>query len=128
MAHLNKIMLIGNVGRCETRTFESGKLTTATLCVSERYTRRDGTVAEESSWFDLVINGKLAEIAEKYVTKGTQLYVEGRMRQRSYTAKDGENRKVWEVVVASFQLLSPKKADGEAPSATAADNPDDLPF
>ena len=126
MASLNKVMLIGNVGRIEVRTFQDGKVVNASLAVSERYTKRDGTQVEDTTWFNLVINGKLADVFDKYVQKGDRLYVEGRCRQRSYQTREGEYKYIWEVVVMQMQMLSAKKED-DANAAAPAPASDDLP-
>ena len=110
MANLNKIMLIGNIGRTDTRTFDNGKMVNASLAVSENYTNRNGDKVENTTWFNLVFNGKLADIADKYLTKGSPVYVEGRMRERRYQ-KDGEERSTWEVMVQGLQLLGRKAQD-----------------
>lgn len=111
MVSLNKIMLIGNVGRIETKTFQDGKVVNATLAVTERYKKRDGSQVENTVWFNLVINGGTADAAEKYVGKGSPIFVEGRLRTRTYTSRDGEERKIQEVLVQSLLLLA-KKEDG----------------
>lgn len=126
MASLNKILLIGNVGRIEVRTFQDGKVVNASLATSERYTKRDGTQVEDTTWFNLVINGKLADVFDKYVQKGDRLYVEGRFRQRSYQTREGEDKYIWEVVVMAMQMLSAKKED-DANAAAPAPASDDLP-
>ena len=128
MASLNKVLLIGNVGRIEVRTFQDGKVVNASLAVSERYTKRDGTQVEDTTWFNLVVNGKQAEVFEKYVKKGDRLYVEGRFRERTYQTREGENKSIWEVVVGGFQMLSPKGQENAADNAPAdsADLPDDF--
>lgn len=122
MASLNKVMLIGNIGRVEVKTFQDGSVVNASLAVSENYTKRDGTKVEDTTWFNLVINGKLAEVFEKYVKKGDSLYVEGRMRQRSYQTREGEDKYIWEVVVMQMQMLSKKKEDGAAAPAPVDDD------
>lgn len=126
MASLNKVMLIGNVGRIEVRTFQDGKVVNASLATSERYTKRDGTQVEDTTWFNLVVNGKLADVFDKYVQKGDRLYVEGRQRQRSYQTREGEEKYIWEVVVMAMQMLSAKKED-DANAAAPAPASDDLP-
>ena len=116
MLTLNKIFLAGNVGRCEVHAFQDGKVANITLAVNERYTRRDGEKVENTNWFDLVVNGKLADIAEQYIKKGTPIYVEGRLRQREYTTKDGDTRRVWEVMVTNIQLNGSKADKEEEPA------------
>lgn len=127
MASLNKAMLIGNVGRVEVKTFQDGSVVNASLAVSENYTKRDGTKVEDTTWFNLVVNGKLAEIFEKYVSKGDRLYVEGRFRERKYQTREGENKSIWEVVVMQMQMLSPKNNQEVAAAPAEGDDlPDDF--
>lgn len=120
MLTLNKIFLAGNVGRCEVRTFQEGKVANITLAVNERYTKRDGEKVENTTWFDLVANGKLADIAEQYIEKGTPIVVEGRVRQREYTTREGDTRRVWEVMVQALQLNGSKPEKEEAPAEAPA--------
>ena len=132
MASLNKVMLIGNIGRIETKAFQDGKVVNASLAVSENYKKRDGEQVENTTWFNLVVNGKLADIFDQYVEKGAQIYVEGRLRERRYTSRDGSDRSVWEVMVQQMQMLSNKEQ--EEPARPAADPAvaqlvdDDIPF
>ena len=139
MASLNKIMLIGNVGRIEVKSFQDGKVANAALAVSERYTKRDGTKVESTEWFNIVIRGVSADVAERYVSKGSPLFVEGKLRTRRYTSRDGEERSVQEVQVDSMVLLgsgaqgSASQGSASQPSAPSRpvqnDDPgDDLPF
>lgn len=132
MASLNKVMLIGNIGRIETKTFQDGKVVNASLAVSENYKKRDGEQVDNTTWFNLVVNGKLADIFDQYVEKGAKIYVEGRLRERLYTSRDGSDRSVWEVMVQQMQMLSKKEqekpdqpADNPAPAALVDD---DIPF
>lgn len=126
MASLNKAILIGNVGRVEVRTFQDGKVVNASLAVSERYTKRDGTQVEDTTWFNLVVNGRLADVFDNYVQKGDRLYVEGRFRQRSYQTREGDEKYIWEVVVREMQMLTPKNQDGAAGQQPADDLPEDF--
>lgn len=107
MATLNKCMFIGNVGQDPTiRQFENGSVANLSLAVSERYTDRSGQSVERTEWISLVANGKLVDVIGQYVTKGTTLYVETRMRTRKYTDQSGQERSVTEFIVLSMQLLS----------------------
>lgn len=113
---LNKVLLIGNAGRDpEVRHLESGVVTaTFTLATTERFRdRNSGENREQTEWHNIVCWRNLAEIAEKYVRKGTQLFIEGRIRSRSYNDKDGNTRYVTEIVADNMQLLG-RKADNPA--------------
>ena len=109
---LNKIMLIGNVGQDpKTRAFEGGrKIATLTLATTDKgYTLQNGTqVPERTEWHNLVLTDRLADVAEKYVRKGDKLYVEGKLRQRSYEKQGGVKAYVWEVQVQNMEMLTTK--------------------
>lgn len=118
---LNKVMLIGNVGHTpEVKTGDSGKWVRFTLATTDRaYTTKDGvTIPERTEWHNIVANGKLAEVVENYVTKGSKLYIEGKLRSRKYTDKNGVERTVTEVYASGMELLTPKeKTQQDAPVA-----------
>lgn len=104
---LNKIMIIGNAGKDpEVVTFQDGsRMAKLTLAATEKYTDRNGQRQQQTEWFNVVINGKSVDVAEKYVRKGSQIYVEGKVRTRKYQAQDGSERYVTEVLCQSLQLL-----------------------
>lgn len=113
---LNKVLLIGNAGRDpDVRHLESGTVTaTFSLATTERFRdRNSGETKEQTEWHNIVCWRNLAEIAEKYVRKGTQLFIEGRIRTRSYNDKDGNTRYMTEIVADNMQLLG-RKADNPA--------------
>lgn len=107
---INRITLLGNVGGDpEIRTIDGGaKVATFTLATTERsYTKRDGTVSpERTEWHNIVLWRGLADIAEKYIRKGTKLYIEGPLRTRSYEDRNGVKRYVAEVYADNLELLS----------------------
>lgn len=111
---LNKVMLIGNCGKDpDVRHLESGSVTASfTLATTERYKDRNGDTKEQTEWHNIVCWRGLAEIAEKYVRKGTPLFIEGRLRYRSYNDKDGNLRYITEIQADSFQMLG-KKSDNQ---------------
>ena len=106
----NKVQLIGNAGKDpEVKTFEGGrKLATISIATSESYTNDKGEKITDTQWHNLVAWGKTAEIIEKYVVKGNQFAVEGKLTHRSYDVKNGEKRYVTEVVVSDVLLLGSK--------------------
>lgn len=126
MATLNKVLLIGNVGRDpDVRYLDSNssqgaqgtKVATFTLATTERYRDRGGEQRENTEWHNLVLWRQLAELAEKYIRKGSQIYVEGRLRTRSYTDAQGQKKYMTEIVADNVQLLSRRDGDGApAPS------------
>ena len=130
---MNKIFLIGRIGRVEVKTFQSGeKVVLASLATSLRYTDRNGEKREQTEWHNLVINGKLADVAERYVTKGDLLSVVGRMTYRKYTNSNGVEVSSPEVRVEELELMpKPSAAASEAKPAAGSAAPqgsDDLPF
>ncbi|MFV8374328.1 single-stranded DNA-binding protein [Flavobacterium sp. LB1P62] len=103
----NKVQLIGHVGNDpEIKTFDGGKkLVNFTLATNESYKNDKGEKVEETQWHKLVAWGKTAEIIEKYVTKGKEIAIEGKLTHRSYDDKNGEKRYITEVVVNDVLLL-----------------------
>lgn len=106
MASLNKVLLIGNVGKDpEIKTFASGnKVAQITLATSERYTDRDGNKKEETEWHSVQAFGKLADVVERFVHKGSLLYLDGKIRTRSYEA-DGRTMYRTEILADHIQML-----------------------
>lgn len=103
---LNKVMLIGNVGKDpEVTTFEGGnKVAKFTLATSERYTDKSGQKQEKTEWHNIVAWGTQADVIEKYVTKGKQLYIEGQITSRSWE-QDGVKRYATDIKLTSFVFL-----------------------
>lgn len=111
---MQKIMLIGRLGQMpETRNFESGsKVTQFSVAVSERY-KKNGETIESTEWFRCEAWNKLSDICEKYLEKGKQVYIEGKMKTDTYE-KDGETRKIQKVMVNTLELLGSKSDNGNA--------------
>lgn len=103
----NKVQLIGHVGNDpEIKTLEGGrKWANFTLATNENYKNDKGEKVEETQWHKLVAWGKTAEIIEKYVTKGKEIAIQGKLSHRSYDDKNGEKRYITEVVVNEVLLL-----------------------
>lgn len=100
------------------------------LATTERYQDRSGEWQEDTQWHSLVIGGKLADIAEKYVHKGDPLFVQGALKYRRYTDREGSDRTVTEIRVTTLQLLARRKDAPAAATATDEDGdmPDDFDF
>jgi single-strand DNA-binding protein len=140
---VNKVILVGNVGKDpETRHLEGGNTVSKfSLATSEVYKNKDGEKITNTEWHNIVLWRGLAEIAEKYVKKGSQLYIEGRIRTRSYTDQDNNTRYITEIIGDSMQMLG-KRSDGSSegpsvkqqsaasestqPSGNPAEMPEDL--
>lgn len=147
MPYLNKVMLIGNVGKDpETRVTPSGrKRVTFSLATSKRYRDNSGETKEETQWHNVVGWGKIPDIIEQLgVKKGTTLYVEGEVQYRAWDDQStGQKRYATDINMSTFQLLTPRQSttngthaharpNGNPATATApmpqADEEDDLPF
>ncbi|SFI05840.1 single-stranded DNA-binding protein [Halpernia frigidisoli] len=106
MSLRNKVSLIGRTGKeVEIINFEKGKLAKVSLATSDFYTNALGEKVEETQWHNLVVNGKLADIMEKYVTKGKEIAVEGKIQYRTYDDKEGVKRYFTEIRVEELVLL-----------------------
>ena len=111
---LNKVLLIGNVGKDpEVRHLESGaSVATITLATSERFRDRNGETRELTEWHTVIAWRQLADLAENFIRKGTQIYVEGKIRSRSWDDQNGQKRYVTEIQADSIQLLG-RRPDGQ---------------
>lgn len=137
---INKVILIGNLGRDpEVHTASSGNIVTQlSLATTRRVKQTDGSYGDEVEWHRVVCFGKTAEVARDYLSKGRQIYIEGRLRTRKYVDKQGIERWVTEVICEQLKMLGRK--DDAAPAAAPAPAPrsnapastptydDDVPF
>lgn len=134
MAGINKAILVGHLGRDpEIRTLESGvKVASFTIATTETY-RKDGEKVDQTEWHNIVAWRGLAEVIEKYLKKGHLVYIEGRIKTRSYE-KDGQKKYITEIFADAMQMLNTKK---ESIDQVTSINPqtqndpgptDDLPF
>lgn len=128
---INKIILVGRVGKeVETTHLDSG-LTVAkfSMATNEVYKDKDGNKKENTEWHQVVLWRKLAEVAEQYVKKGDLLYIEGKVKTRSWDDKDGKKHYSTEVVGDSMQMLGGKKENTQqdAPMPKEKDIPNDQP-
>lgn len=118
---LNRVMLIGRVGKdVEVRTVGDGKVASFTLATTEKYKDRNGQLQENTEWHNIVIWGKPAEVAEKYVQKGSQLFIEGKIKTEKYTGNDGQEKYATKVYASSMQLLGSKQDGQSAPAPAPA--------
>lgn len=137
---VNKVILVGNLGRDpEVRSTPSGqKVANFTLATNRKWNDRDGNRQEQTEWHRIVCWGRQAEIAGQYLTKGKQIYVEGRLQTRSWDdQQSGEKRYMTEIICENFQMLGRRDDPGMGPSyqndsaseSADADGPeDDIPF
>lgn len=123
MGSVNKAIVIGNAGKDpETKYTDAGvSVCTLVLATKHSWKQQDGTRQEKTEWHRVVFWGKLAEIVDKYVKKGSQVYVEGRIETRKWTDKNGHDKYTTEIVADQMQMLSGR------PKAEV-DNDDEVPF
>ena len=109
----NKVQLIGNLGNApEVKTLESGKkMARFSVATSESYRNAKGEKVTETQWHNLVAWGKVAEIVEKYLTKGKEVAIEGKLISRSYNDKDGNKKYITEVQVSELLMLGVKATE-----------------
>ncbi len=120
---VNKVILVGNVGKDpEVRHLDKGvAVANFSLATTETYLDKNGEKVSTTEWHNIVVWRGLAEVAEKYVTKGRQLYIEGRIRTRSWDDKDGQKRYTTEIYGDVMQLLGRREDNGPgAPQSAPA--------
>lgn len=147
---INKVTLVGHAGNDpEVRTLDTGAVVArVSLATNESYKDKEGNWKSQTEWHNLILWRDLAERARDNVKKGATLYVEGKIQSRKYTDKDGVEKSITDIVVASFRVLDKKQSDdsrvtnseprnmdgaGKAYQAAEAAHPDsaggdDLPF
>ena len=127
MATLNKVMILGNLGRDpEVRQTQSGR-TVANFSVATTDSWGTGEDRQERpEWHQVVVWGKSAEACGQYLTKGRQVLVEGRLQTRHYEDKDGVTRSVTEIVAQQVQFMGGKNGNGSG--GGQGEDPDDVPF
>lgn len=133
---LNKVMIIGHLGRDpEMRYTPSGRpVTNFSLATSRSWNTSEGERREDTEWFNVVAWGSLAEICNEYLSKGQQVYVEGRLQTRKWEDEDGNKRKTVEIVAKEMIMLGDRKkksAEGDDVDGFAEDyseEEDEFPF
>jgi single-strand DNA-binding protein len=123
MAALNKVQIIGNLGRDpEFKSLPSGQtVCNFTVAVTERYKNREGVQQETTEWFNVQFWGKQAEICNQYLKKGMPLYVEGKLRTRSWDDESGKKQYRTEVIGDNFQMLG-RREGGEGGGFSGGSN------
>jgi len=124
---MNKIMLIGNLGKDPEMNYTpSGvALTKFTLAVNRFTKTSTGEKEKETDWFNIVVWRQLAEVCNTYLHKGSKVYIEGRLSQRKYTDKNGNERWMTEVIATDMEMLTPKSEQSGSSSEFLAGNADD---
>jgi single-strand DNA-binding protein len=137
MRGVNKVILIGNLGRDpELRYLPSGEsVVKFTLATGSRWKDKNGQLQERTDWHNIVAFGRQAEICNQYLKKGSQVYVEGRIQNRSWEDKDGNKKYITEIIARSINLLGRREPEAEIPEETAEPlveetktEDEDLPF
>jgi single-strand DNA-binding protein len=142
MAGVNKVILIGNLGRDPELRYTQGGQAVAnfTLATTERFPTREGERQERTEWHRIVAWGRTAELCAQYLSKGRSVYVEGRLQTREWEDRDGQKRRTTEIVAQSVQFLGGREGGAGATRASAPDAPpaeeegaaapppDDIPF
>ena len=119
MGSVNKAILVGNLGRDAEMRFTAGgtPVATVSLATTERFTDREGQKREDTQWHRIVIWGKTAESLHEYLTKGKQIYVEGRIQTRDWTDKEGKQQRTTEIRADRIVLLGGGGGGGEGRAA-----------
>ena len=124
---VNKVIVIGNLGaNPDIRALPSGQnVANFSLATTERFTDRNGAKQERTDWHRIVAFGRLADTCERFLSKGRQVYIEGRLNTRQYEAKDGSGKRYRTEIVARQLRLLGNRTNGNTPKAEASD---DIPF
>ena len=125
MASVNKVILVGNLGRDpETRYMPDGAaITNVSVATSFQWNdKASGEKKEETEWHRVVFRQKLAEIAGEYLKKGSQVYIEGRLRTRKWQDKDGQEKYTTEIIAERMQMLGSRSGAGEPRGAAAMES------
>ena len=139
MASVNKVILVGNLGADpELRYTPSGApVATFRIATNETWINREGQKEEKVEWHRIVAWGKLAEICGEYLHKGSQVYIEGRIRTRTWEDRDGNKRYITEILATNMQMLGSPRREMETTSETSSldstgtdlpEEDDDIPF
>jgi len=116
---MNKIMLIGNLGKDPDMIYTDKGIavTKFSLAVNRRTKSPTGERQEETEWFNIVVWRQLAETCNQYLRKGMKVYIEGRLQQRKYTAQDGSQRMAIDVIANDMEILTPKGQQTAGPGS-----------
>lgn len=126
---MNKIIVIGHLGRDpEMRYTPNGQsVTSFSVASSRRYTNSEGEQKEETEWFNVSAWGRLADLCNQYLSKGRQVYVEGRFSSRSYEGRDGQMRNSNDISLTDVQFLGGRGQDGGGEAASYSPGPSSVP-
>ena len=134
MAGVNKVILVGNLGKDpEVKYLDSGvAVANFSLATTENYKNKEGEKVSQTEWHNIVLWRGLAEVAEKYLKKGASVYIEGKIKTRKWEDKEGNTRYNTEILADNMTMLGGKRDSKENSinplEETASDTVDDLPF
>lgn len=120
MSGVNKVILVGNLGQDpEVRYTKAGQAVASfSLATSEKWTGKDGNKEEKTEWHRIVAWGKLGEICGEYLSKGKQVYIEGRLQTREWDDKDGNKKQTTEIVASNMTMLDQGQGSSQSSSPT----------
>ncbi len=129
MAGVNKVILIGNLGKDPeiTNIGNDVKKAAFSLATSESYKNKEGNKVEQTEWHNVVIWRGLADVAERYLHKGSKIYLEGKIKYRTYDDKEGNKRYITEIVGDTFTMLDSRPNGQDSGSNTPPQPPVDIP-
>lgn len=121
MAGVNKVILLGHLGQDPEMRYQPSGVAIANfnMATSESFKDKDGNKQERTEWHRVVFFNRTAEIAGEYLRKGSQAYIEGRIRTRKWTDKDGQDRYTTEIVGDRLQLIGGRRSDGDGGNSAA---------
>lgn len=124
MAGVNKVILLGNLGRDPDIKYLEGNIARASfsLATTEAFKDKNGNRIEQTEWHNIVMWRAMAENAEKLLKKGTQIYIEGKIHTRQWTDKDGQKKNVTEIVADNFKILQKRDAQSQQGPTGGFDN------
>jgi len=129
MASVNKVILIGNLGKDPELRYTPGGQAVASfpLATSEKWRDKEGVMQDNTEWHNIVVWGRQAETAKEYLAKGRQVYIEGRIQTRSWDDKEGNKRYTTEVVAQRVQFLGSRGQGGSGGGGGGSEMPSDSP-
>lgn len=129
MAGVNKVILVGNLGADPEMRYTPGGMAVANfkLATSESFKDKEGNKQTKTEWHKVVAFNKLAEICGEYLSKGKQVYIEGKIQTRSWDDKDGNKKYTTEIVANSMQMLGSRGAESGAAASAADISADEIP-
>ena len=130
MAGINKVILVGNLGKDpEVRAISTDrKVANFSLATTESYKNKNGERVDQTEWHNVVFYGPIADVIERYLRKGSQIYVEGKIRTRSYDDKDGVKKYITEIIGDTMTMLGSRgSSDGQSPSNSSSSSSSAVP-